>query len=300
MTQNKDLPLLDSQIIHATQKDYDDLSNFFSQNIRLHRHLDWFGVLEWLGSQPFLIEKVRDQIIAILCTARENDTYAWIRAFGIQKSLPIKKHWTNLLRITKRELISADSNRLGALGLNPWFECLLSDSGFHKALDIVVLDWEGELPPEKKTKNPFEIRPMQIDDLTAIKKIDELAFDPPWQNSREGLVKAVQQPGINTVAIQNNDVIGYQISTTMTIYGHLARLAVLPELQHQGIGYALVYDLLQRLSLQGLWRITVNTQSDNLPSLNLYQKLGFKPTGEKIPVYELDLQSTPKIPNNLK
>jgi len=53
MTQNKDLPFLDSQIIHATQKDYDDLSNFFSQNIRLHRHLDWFGVLEWLGSQPF-------------------------------------------------------------------------------------------------------------------------------------------------------------------------------------------------------------------------------------------------------
>ncbi|MGI6741674.1 MAG: GNAT family N-acetyltransferase [Brevefilum sp.] len=289
MGHNKELPFLDSQIIHASQKDRADLSFFLNQNIRLHRHLDWFGVLDWLGSQPFLIEKIDDRILAILCAVNENPTFSWIRAFGIRKSLPTKKHWTNLMTVAKSELLQSGLSQLGALGLNPWFEDLLTDSGFYKDLDILSLAWDGELPSEKKSKHPVTIRQMQKDDLSAIKQIDELAFSAPWQNSKEALIKAFKQPGVSTVATIDNAPVGYQISTTMTIYGHLARLAVIPELQHQGIGYVLVDDLLKRLSHQGLWRITVNTQSDNLPSLNLYQRFGFKPTGEKIAVYQFDL-----------
>jgi len=91
------------------------------------------------------------------------------------------------------------------------------------------------------------------------------------------------------VALDYDNIIGYQISTTMTIYGHLARLAVHPDFQNAGIGYAIVYDLLKRLEQQGLSRITVNTQSNNLPSLKLYKQLGFIRTGEEIPVYELEI-----------
>jgi ribosomal protein S18 acetylase RimI-like enzyme len=75
----------------------------------------------------------------------------------------------------------------------------------------------------------------------------------------------------------------------MTIYGHLARLAVHPEFQRMGIAYSLVYDLLRQFDQQGFWRVTVNTQSDNQPSLSLYKQFGFKRTGEEIPVYDLIL-----------
>jgi len=289
MAQNTGFPILDSHIIHASQENFDDLLSFFDRDIRIHRHLDWFGPLDWLGSQPYLIEIAENRILAVLCAARENETFAWIRAFGIQKSLPITPYWTDLLSTARQDLLDMGAICLGALGLSPWFERLLLDSGFQKNLDIIVLAWDGQLPSMKKTGLPIKIRAMEKDDISMVKKIDQLAFGAPWQNAKEGLLKAFEQPGINTVAVINDAVVGYQISTTMTIYGHLARLAVLPELQHQGLGYALVYDLLERLNRQGLWRITVNTQSDNLPSLHLYNQLGFVPTGEKIPVYELVL-----------
>jgi len=39
------------------------------------------------------------------------------------------------------------------------------------------------------------------------------------------------------------------------------------------------------LNDKGVTRLTVNTQSDNLASLALYEKMGFTVTGEKFPVY---------------
>jgi hypothetical protein len=38
-----------------------------------------------------------------------------------------------------------------------------------------------------------------------------------------------------------------------------------------------------------MYRLTVNTQSDNASSLALYKKTGFLETGERYPVYELQV-----------
>jgi ribosomal-protein-alanine N-acetyltransferase len=130
---------------------------------------------------------------------------------------------------------------------------------------------------------------MRDDDLAEVENIDHASFPPIWQNSLAGLRKAYQQTGIRTVAVKDEKIIGYQISTTMTIYGHLARLAVHPKYQEQGIGYGLVYDLLKQFNRLGLLQITVNTQSNNLPSHRLYRQLGFFPTGDEIPVYVLTI-----------
>jgi len=128
---------------------------------------------------------------------------------------------------------------------------------------------------------------MDFTDLPVVEEIDRLAFPPLWQNSLSGLTKAFNQTGISTVAIKDGEIVGYQISTAMTIYGHLARLAVHPECQREGIAYTLVYDLLKRFDQRGFWRVTVNTQSDNRASLRLYEKFGFERTSEEIPVYSL-------------
>jgi RimJ/RimL family protein N-acetyltransferase len=42
--------------------------------------------------------------------------------------------------------------------------------------------------------------------------------------------------------------------------------------------------MIRYFSRLGTGFITVNTQSDNLASLNVYKKLGFTLTGEKFPV----------------
>jgi ribosomal protein S18 acetylase RimI-like enzyme len=276
-------------ILPANRAHYDIIEDFLTQDLRIHRHLDWYRTLDWLGSQPFLIEMNNDRIEALLCAPLENNTTAWIRAFAVRKRRPLRNTWRVLLEETLQHLKENKVTKLAAIAMHPWFESLLSGCQFENRQDIVVLEWQGDLPSSEGINADVEIRMMQEGDLPQVMKIDHRAFPPLWQNSLGELSKAFKQKGISTVAMKNKEIVGYQISTTMTIYAHLARLAVLPEHQRQGIAYALVYDLLSRINQHGFWRVTVNTQSDNIASLKLYDRLDFKRTGEKIPVYELRL-----------
>jgi ribosomal protein S18 acetylase RimI-like enzyme len=278
-----------SIVLEATPEDYPTISKFLNQNNLMHRHLDWFSPLDWLGVQPFLMLMENQKIGAVLCATPESKNSAWIRTFAIKKRIPLEEAWQQLLSKAVIDLKLEGVKQLASLAISTWFEGLLTTRGFENRQNIVVLEWGGNLPVKNKNQSEYEIRPMHRDDISEVHIVDNLAFSPLWQNSQASLLKAYEQPGISTVAIHKEKIIGYQISTSMTIYGHLARLAVLPEYQRTGIAFGLVYNLLQQFDQQGYWRVTVNTQSTNLPSLKLYEKFGFKRTGEEIPVYELSL-----------
>jgi ribosomal protein S18 acetylase RimI-like enzyme len=59
------------------------------------------------------------------------------------------------------------------------------------------------------------------------------------------------------------------------------------------VGRALLGDLFARLVNDGIFKLSVNTQSDNAVSLSLYQKMGFFRTGEQYPVYIFDVPAYP-------
>ena len=277
------------KILEATPENYDQIASFLNQNNQIHRHLDWFGTLDWLGYQPYLLLMDNQRIQAVLCATPENDQSAWVRTFVAKKRIPLDQTWERLLERAVQNLQNKGIKQLAALALHTWFEGLLSIAGFKNSQNIIVLEWSGRFPKIESKDSDITIRPMHMDDLAEVQKIDKLAFSPLWQNSFAGLSKAYDQPGISTVAVMGEKIVGYQISTSMTIYGHLARLAVHPEYQRKRIAYQLVYDLLRQFDQRGFWRVTVNTQSDNLPSINLYKKFGFGRTGEEIPVYTLGL-----------
>lgn len=91
------------------------------------------------------------------------------------------------------------------------------------------------------------------------------------------------------MAEEASRLVGYQISTGGTFGAHLGRLAVLPQDQGHGIGAALVGELIADMRRRGSSKVTVNTQADNAASLALYSRLGFRLTGEKYPVYTLQV-----------
>jgi ribosomal-protein-alanine N-acetyltransferase len=84
-------------------------------------------------------------------------------------------------------------------------------------------------------------------------------------------------------------VAAYQISTPSSQGLHLARLATHPNFQGRGLAKALILHVQEQVARRPHQRLTVNTQDNNIPSLGLYQKLGFKLTGEAFPVYQREL-----------
>lgn len=289
MPQKDSANLSQTRIIKATTEHYDSLANFLSANHQVHRHLDWLEALEWLGSQPYLIETSNNKIQSVLCATQEVKNIAWIRVFAVKNNVKPYQSWNKLLSHAVTQLKRMGTHQLTALALHPWFEQLLISTDFINRQNIVVLEWQGELPQIPQPAKDIKIQPMQAADLDKVLQVDHLAFSPVWQNSLKSLKKAFEHPGICTVARLNDEIVGYQISTAMTIYGHLARLAVIPGMQRQGIAFLLVHHLLSEFKNRDFLRVTVNTQSDNQPSLQLYQKFGFKRTSEQIPVYQLDL-----------
>jgi len=127
---------------------------------------------------------------------------------------------------------------------------------------------------------------MMAFDLPAVAEVDKSAFELLWQNDLPTLERAYPQAVWAAVAEMDGQVVGYQLSTRNPLGVHLARLAVRPEMQGKGLGYALVADLIQHASQHGVTHITVNTQNDNATSLALYQRMGFRETGERYPVYQ--------------
>src|SRR5436190_46759 len=154
-----------------------------------------------------------------------------------------------------------------------------------------MLEWQYQ--PWSSSEAPgVHIRHMTEADLPIVHQVDNASFDPLWQNSLETLRRAFNQSLLATVAENESGILGYQLSTGGGQRAHLARLAVHPTWQGHGVGRALLADLFGQLVNNGVFRLSVNTQSDNLVSLGLYKRMGFIRTGEQYPVYSFDVPAS--------
>ncbi len=275
----------------AYEEDRQNLANLIHFGTYVHRHLDWRTPLDWVGNEPYVIAQERDELIAALACPPDPPNIAWIRLFAVYNNDMAAELWEMLWELARSQLAQFSGLlTVAAMPLHGWFRNLLEKSDFTSPHKVVVLSWSRDHhASNKKADNWNFIRPMVYDDLAEVEKIDQAAFGGVWQNSQSCLEIAFRQSAVATVADAEGIIVGYQISTATQMGGHLARLAVHPAYQGRGIGYALVRDMLSQFERRGAHHVTVNTQHDNLVSLSLYQKAGFKRTGEEYPLYEYDL-----------
>ena len=277
---------LKHSIRQANSSDQKQLANLIHFGTLVHRHLDWRPPLEWIGHDPFLVLEEDNRLVAALACPPDPPSVVWIRLFVAYDEKNLAVSWSQLWS-QALEMISPDPDlQVAAIPLQNWFQRLLNASQFQTTTDVVMLIWDnGKIPPEQSSPE-ISIRPMTIDDLLQIEVIDKIAFGSLWHNSQTSLEYAFKQAAIATIADIDGVIVGYQISTSMQMGGHLARLATHPQYQRQGIGYAILRDLLVQFKQRGAMRITVNTQEENLASIALYENAGFTRTGETYPVYQ--------------
>ena len=273
----------------ASMADQQRLANLIHFEAHVHRHLDWRPPLEWLGSSPYLVVERAHELMAALACPPDPLEMSWVRLFVAALGLPAAQAWQLLWPAACRQLEQLGSQKVAAIALQPWFGDLLEASDFKHQHDVIMLLWE-QGTPAPVAQMPFSvIRPMDMDDLDAVYAVDAAAFNLEWRNSRAALEMALQQAAVASVVEAGTGIIGYQISTAGPLGGHLARLAVHPQAQGQGIGYTLLCDTLNQFTRRGVMRVSVNTQSDNAASLALYTRAGFRKTGEAYRVYQYAL-----------
>jgi ribosomal protein S18 acetylase RimI-like enzyme len=282
----------DYTLRRAEKSDHSDLYSLLDDEAcRQHRHLDWHSPFDWLGYQPFWLLIKNQHVAAAMACPADPPGIAWIRLFGIAPHLRPLPAWNILFQKVLDDFASDPSIIFASIALQKWYSDMLLEAGYKLHQHIVVLSWIGSNPPHPDP-SPLIIRGMRPEDLPAIRQIDQVSFEPIWQNSLSVITRSYRQSNYATVVELNGEIVGFQISSYAFDNAHLSRLAVLPNLQRQGIGRALVNDLVYHFihNLE-IRRITVNTQSDNHSSLALYDHMGFTVTGERFPVYILNPSS---------
>jgi len=277
------------QVRPVEADDYHQLVNFIHFESFVHRHLDWLAPLDWMKYPPFWVATHGQRLVGVLSSPFAPPGIAWIRLFGADSEWNIQQVWQVLWLEVLKDLREIPKPVVAALPLHNWFLQLLLTAGFQEETKVVFLAWQKSQKHLPAVNTSVFIRPMVFEDMERVVEVDNAAFSPMWANQLQMLEAAYHQSAVSSVAQDaNGKIVGYQISTSGHLGGHLARLAVLPEEQGKRIGAALVVDMLNQFISRDVYRVSVNTQQDNLSSLKLYTRLGFQFSGENYPVYKFE------------
>ncbi|MBC8100240.1 MAG: GNAT family N-acetyltransferase [Armatimonadetes bacterium] len=251
-----------------------------------HLHLDWYTPEQWLDgiTTPLYLAWNHRRLLGALGISSPLGQTSWLRMVIVRDgTLPVpvlKMLWGGI----QPDLSRLDVASVWILAANGWLLDYAGVLGFAPAEMVISLHRPSVAPPPLRPTE-LDIRAAELDDIPAMTTIDQQAFTPPWQLTQADIWQAARMAAVCTTAWQAGRMVGYQLSTRHRDGGHLARLAVLPEVQGQGVGGALLHRMIEAFRARRVYELTVNTQLSNLRSQRLYESYGFERNGYDLPVW---------------
>lgn len=286
----------------ATETDKADIVDLLRQAPFQHIHADWRLPVDWLGEKSFVVipktplpstltsvrTKIfpqRSRLLGCLAATADPAPAAWVRAAALAYIEQPEVALGEMLAEVEAQLVKVGVTELAWLVVETWPMAWLPNFDFRQANEIeTFIKPDLSLPPVRPVAD-LTIRPAAADDLARLAELETAAFDPLWRHSLDSLRLAYRQTANFTVAVWRGHVVGFQFSTSARRRGaHLSRLTVDPSMQGVGIGSALLAQAIESYRQQGLQYVSLNTQIDNFPSLQLYRKFNFEPTHDRLPV----------------
>ena len=122
--------------------------------------------------------------------------------------------------------------------------------------------------------------------LDRLEELERLCFSLPW--TREMLQSQLpdEQHVFLTAEDDNGAALGYVGMMTVLDEGYISNVAVDPACRRQGIGDALIRELLRRCEERALSFVSLEVREHNEPAIALYRKHGFLPVGLRKNYYE--------------
>ena len=128
------------------------------------------------------------------------------------------------------------------------------------------------------------IRKMKREDVPAIAELEKLCFSDPW--SENSIASELDNPlSYWLVAEDNGKIAGYVGSQSVLDAADMMNLAVSPDYRQQGVGQALVNELVQHLQQENVIALLLEVRVSNTPAISLYEKLGFVQVGRRPKYY---------------
>ncbi len=183
----------------------------------------------------------------------------------------------------------ASAIRTGALFPNS-VEPFLA-AGFDRIDELTLL--ERPLGEYHGQRGEHRVRALRRRQLGAAVAIDVSAFGPTWGNDRAALsdiMHATPYAHARSITI-DRALVGFAMSGVAGRVGYLQRLAVDPQRQRRGAGGQLVDDALAWMQHRGATTAMVNTASDNVAALALYDTFGFHRRADSLVLLELRLDT---------
>ena len=113
-------------------------------------------------------------------------------------------------------------------------------------------------------------------------------FSDPW--SERDLTECLRTGVPFLVAEREGAVVGYVIAHHALDEAEILNLGVGPEQQRQGIGHALVHEMIVHLRALGVAKVFLEVRESNTIAQRLYQALGFARVGRRRSYYRLPVE----------
>jgi phosphatidylinositol kinase/protein kinase (PI-3 family) len=108
--------------------------------------------------------------------------------------------WKKLFSSIQKRFPFEHDDLIAALCYQNWMETLLQVNGWKKAQRVIVLLWQGSLPPKQGIEKNISVRKMKLDDLPKVVQIDDLSFSSFWKFSSNTITMSFEQSAYSTVA----------------------------------------------------------------------------------------------------
>lgn len=131
----------------------------------------------------------------------------------------------------------------------------------------------------------LRLRPAGPEDIPAIHAIERASFGDPWTPA--SFAQMFEQPRVlATVALRDDDLIGYCIAWQIADEAEVVNVAVRADQRGLGVGGALLDDLIGRVGQAGGATIYLEVRESNSAAQALYRSRGFETAGRRVAYYQ--------------
>jgi ribosomal protein S18 acetylase RimI-like enzyme len=216
---------------------------------------------------------------------------AYTRAVAVQQLLRPGHALRELLTVVDQQLrTSPQSAQAGVqilcYGADGWLASALVEAGFTEVEQVQFFQLDrlsrrvAALPSPPSDLRLESPGPTHLEELA---RLDAAAFPPLWHFGTKDLLELIMRCRVR-LAWREGRLVGYSaVCANSRSEAQLARLAVHPALQGQGIGRTLLADSIV-YAAEEYAILVLNTQTSNTRSQKLYKGFGFRPMGLSIPV----------------